>query len=216
MDTTNEDAVSASQQNECDEDKGNSSDDGTKSPHIRYTDAYIGILDTYKKQYGESSKNKKALKSDFFKMIKVLIYWMIAIFVIAVVGTIILIGLMIGKKYTSTGLIINTMVPIVSSLVTMSISIIKLPKIIARYLFNKKEDNSIRDIIKNIQEYEINVLKYEKAENKLGIAAANKALQQEANDDEFEDVHVPENEDIFPSNANSNVDTTTDDQILAE
>ncbi len=216
MDTTNEDAVSASQQNECNEDKRNSSDDGAPSPHGEYTKAYVGILNTYKDQYGESSKSKKALKSDFFKMIKVLIYWMIAIFVIAVVGTIVLIGLMIGKKYTSTGLIINTMVPIVSSLVTMSISIIKLPKIIARYLFNKKEDNSIRDIIKNIQEYELTVLKYEKAENKLGIAAANKALQQEANDDEFEDVHVPENEDIFPSNANSNVDTTTDDQILAE
>ena len=49
-----------------------------------------------------------------------------------------------------------------SSFTTMLVSIFKLPQIIGDYLFNKDEDNQMIEIIKNIQQYEIDVDKQEK------------------------------------------------------
>ena len=43
----------------------------------------------------------------------------------------------------------------------MIVSILKLPKIIAEYLFNKKEDKQMNQIIKNIQSYEIGAVQLE-------------------------------------------------------
>lgn len=169
--------------------------DTTMDVHQKYTKAYVDILESYNAHYVNSSITKKTLKTKFFELINALMVCMIIVFIIAIVGTLFLIGFMVQKEYSSPLLLVNTMVPIISSLVTMSLAIIKLPKIIAKYLFDKNEDNSIGVIIKNIQEYEINIAKYEANKSKLNIDAANKVVTQQEDDNTFENLEETSNEE---------------------
>lgn len=75
--------------------------------------------------------------------------------------SIILFTIMIIKDYNSVAVITGAITTIISSFATMIVSLFKLPKIIADYLFNKKEDRLMNQIIKNIQQYEINAVKYD-------------------------------------------------------
>ena len=47
--------------------------------------------------------------------------------------------------------LITVILPSISSLI---VAFIKIPEIIARYLFNIKEDNYMNSVIKNIQDYD--------------------------------------------------------------
>lgn len=163
------------------------SEDEQLSPHQKYTKEYVEILKAYKIQYQKSATDKNDLKREFFAVIKSLMYWMIAVFVIAVIGSFTIMRIMIKYRYSSIELLISTIVPIVGSFATMAISILKLPKIIARYLFNKKEDELMKDIIQNIQTYEIGATKYEKMREQLGVEVATNRLGQEGTDVEFEE-----------------------------
>lgn len=63
---------------------------------------------------------------------------------------------------SSTEVITGSIVAVISSFATMIVSIFKLPRIIAKYLFNKKEDDQMANIIENIQKYEFGAVKTEK------------------------------------------------------
>lgn len=69
-----------------------------------------------------------------------------------------------------------------SSFATMLVSIFKLPQIIADYLFNKDEDNQMIEIIKNIQQYEIDAVKLEKT---VSIDAEKEIMSREKSDSEM-------------------------------
>lgn len=88
-------------------------------------------------------------------------YWLIFVFIITIIFSIILFGIMAYKNYDSIAVVTGAIATIISSFSTMIVSIFKLPKIVAEYLFNKEEDKSMDGIIKNIQQYEINAVKYE-------------------------------------------------------
>ena len=49
------------------------------------------------------------------------------------------------------------MTPLISSFGTIIISLLKLPEIIAKYLFNPKEDKSAVTIVENIQKYDLSM-----------------------------------------------------------
>lgn len=129
--------------------------------HDKYTKAYIDILNTYKIQISSSIEEKKKLKEKFFNVIKNVMYWLIFVFIITIIFSIILFGIMAYKNYDSIAVVTGAIATIISSFSTMIVSIFKLPKIVAEYLFNKEEDKSMDGIIKNIQQYEINAVKYE-------------------------------------------------------
>ena len=129
--------------------------------HDKYTKAYIDILNTYKVQISSSIEEKKKLKEKFFNVIKNVMYWLIFVFIITIIFSIILFGIMAYKNYDSIAVVTGAIATIISSFSTMIVSIFKLPKIVAEYLFNKEEDKSMDGIIKNIQQYEINAVKYE-------------------------------------------------------
>lgn len=58
--------------------------------------------------------------------------------------------------------VVAVIVAVVSSFVTMLVSLFKLPKIIAKYLFNPKEDESMAQIIGQIQKYDTDMYAIEK------------------------------------------------------
>ena len=129
--------------------------------HGKYTDAYIDILKTYEKQILDSVSKKNNLKEEFFITIKHIMYGLCFVFAGTLLLSIILFTIMIIKDYNSVAVITGSITTIISSFATMIVSLFKLPKIIADYLFNKKEDRLMNQIIKNIQQYEINAVKYD-------------------------------------------------------
>lgn len=131
-------------------------------PHDKYTDAYVDFLKTYTGQYEKSIKNKNGLKIAFFIVISLVMFILMIVFAVVLVETIKIFKLMIGTDYKSTELIVGAIVSLVSSFVTMNISIFKLPKFIAKYLFNKDEDSTVMKIISGIQLYELQADEHEK------------------------------------------------------
>ena len=70
--------------------------------------------------------------------------------------------LSIEEKPIPTESIIGLVTAIISSFITMLVSLFKLPEIIAKYLFNLKEDENMAKIIGHIQTYDIGMYTIEK------------------------------------------------------
>lgn len=149
----------------------NQNKNSERSTHSRYTEAYIGILNTYKEQLSRSIKNKNNLKKSFFRAIRLIMYVMTYTFAGVIIISLILMGAMVLFDNSSVEIIAGAIVTIISSFVTMVLSIFKLPKIIADYLFNKEEDNQMAEIIGNIQKYELDAVKAEKLHDKAKVDA---------------------------------------------
>ena len=130
------------------------------STHSRYTEVYVEILNTYKEQLSKSINNKNNLKQDFLVFIKAVMYMLTITFIIVI--SLIIMGLVVLLGNSSLEVITGSIVAVISSFVTMIVSIFKLPRIIAKYLFNKKEDDQMTRIIENIQNYELDAVKTEK------------------------------------------------------
>lgn len=137
---------------------------GETNAHGKYTKAYVDILNTYKNQIEKSVTKKNELKTKFFCLIRVIMLALSFLFVISIVGSFWTFNKMIESNYQSVSVIVGAVTGMITTLSTMIISIFKLPKIVAKYLFNKKEDDQMIEIIKNIQTYELEAVKLEKLE----------------------------------------------------
>ncbi len=158
-------------------------DELSKSTHDRYTKIYIEILESYKKYIDNSVASKINLKNNFFITIQAIMMIMTASFVIILVLSIVIIAIMTYLNKNSAQIITNSIVAIISSFVTMVLSLLKLPQIIADYLYNKDEDEQMNKIIGNIQTYELNAVKEEKMLEKAKVDAVietDTALEFEA------------------------------------
>ena len=91
-----------------------------------------------------------------------IIFFMIFSFI----GTLIFTFVLLFTINISPSIISGIIPVIISSFVTMLTAILKLPQIIANYLFNKDEDNQMVEIIKSIQQYEVDISKSEYADRK--------------------------------------------------
>lgn len=174
-----------------------------KSAHNRYTDTYIEILSTYKNQLNRSFDQKIELKEDFFHFIQFIMRAMIIVFAIVLIGSVTLMSVMAFMDLISLQFIVGAATAIISSFVSLLLGIIKLPKIIAKYLFDKEENNLMESIIKNIQIYELNATRYETIKEKASIDAINNA-----SDDLIEDVKTDFSDYKDPT------DQTNDDEQL--
>lgn len=130
-------------------------------PHGQYTQAYINILNAYTDQIKSSVNSKNTLKTNFFNLIKKIMLALVFLFGISVIISFVVFSLMIKNNYQSVAVITGAVTAMLSTFSTMMLSIFKLPKIIADYLFNKEEDKQMNEIIKNIQRYEIDAVKME-------------------------------------------------------
>lgn len=158
-------------------------DELSKSTHDRYTKIYIEILESYKKYIDNFVASKINLKNNFFITIQAIMMIMTASFVIILVLSIVIIAIMTYLNKNSAQIITNSIVAIISSFVTMVLSLLKLPQIIADYLYNKDEDEQMNKIIGNIQTYELNAVKEEKMLEKAKVDAVietDTALEFEA------------------------------------
>ena len=78
--------------------------------------------------------------------------------------------------------VITIVVPAISSLI---VAFIKIPEIIAQYLFNTKEDENMNLIIKNIQDYDTAMFEMEYKFDEL--LKENKDQSEDVEDDNIED-----------------------------
>ncbi|MGN0153202.1 MAG: hypothetical protein ACI4A3_02035 [Lachnospiraceae bacterium] len=147
-------------------------DGDKKSTHDQYTEAYVGILNTYKQQLYQSVMNKNQLKQSFFSSIKKIMYILVITYGIVVILSLIIMAIMAMFDSSSTQILVGAIVSIASSFVTMILGIYKLPQIIADYLFNKEEDQLMKEIIENIQRYELDADMAEKMRNRASVDAA--------------------------------------------
>lgn len=123
--------------------------------NTNYTASYIALVNTYTAQFANNADSKKNLKNRFFNVMCTIIFFMIFSFI----GTLIFTFVLLFTKNISPSIISGIIPVIISSFVTMLTAILKLPQIIANYLFNKDEDNQMVEIIKSIQQYEVDISK---------------------------------------------------------
>lgn len=164
--------------------KGNEdTENQKKSTHDQYTEAYVGILSAYKEQLSKSVKKKNALKKNFFDLIKWIMGTMVIVFGMVIILSLVLMGIMVIYKSNSTQVIVGAIVSIISSFVTLVLGVCKLPKIIAEYLFNKEEDQLMKEIIENIQKYELNADKTEKMRKLASVDATMNSMLTDSKED---------------------------------
>lgn len=182
--------------------------DDILSTHIQYTDAYISILDAYKKHLEESTKNKLELKKKFFSTINLIMYVSTFAFVGTIILSTIIFIISIYKNNSSVEIIAGSIVTMIASFVTMVVTIFKLPEIIAHYLFNKKEDKQMVKVIENIQQYEINAVKTEELHNQAINDATEVKIINKTNQKNLEDFIMKNLTYIDPSIKNKPIKKT--------
>lgn len=152
----------------------NQQNENVSLTHGKYTDAYIEILNTYKKYLLASTDEKLKLKNNFFDLIKKIMLITVSVFAGVIIFSLIILGMMVYRKNNSIQIIAGSITAIISSFVTVILTIFKLPQIIAEYLFNKNEDEQMGKIIENIQKYELNAARFERNRGKAKIDAVSK------------------------------------------
>lgn len=162
--------------------------------HNEYAKAYIKILKTYNKHIRSTIEKKNELKQKFFKTIKFIMCALTILFGCSLICSLFIFVLMIKYEYQSAAVITGAITALISSFVTMTLSIFKLPEIIAEYLFNKNEDVLMSEIIKNIQNHEIDMVKTAK---KADVDAAK-------------DQKIKNHDDSFSENPNKAKNKPTD------
>lgn len=117
---------------------------------IKHSGSYTDLIKTYVLSVEKNSTLKRRLKMCFFWITMVILCGIVGVFCFISVKTINIIKLSNTTITTITG-IISVMIPAISSLV---VALLKIPQIIAQYLFDTKEDRFMNQIIKNIQEHD--------------------------------------------------------------
>ena len=105
--------------------------------------AFNDLLGAFIDDFKEKSELKRSLKRDFYSQIMELLRLCFAIPIVIVLS------------YAASGSFSDTafIIAAISSFVELIAAFIILPRIIAKYLFNTKEDSQLIRIIKSMQEY---------------------------------------------------------------
>lgn len=160
-------------------------DDTQSAEALKHSKSYSLLLKTYVQTTETSAKIKNILKCLFFiitmgTMVAVVFFFYYTLrFVISSFNKIDNINNISLEMILSMATII---LPAISSLI---VAFIKIPEIIAKYLFNTQEDDNMNKIIKNIQDYDRDMFAMEhKVEEALML---NKRKSDEAKDDDMID-----------------------------
>lgn len=160
-------------------------DDTQSAEALKHSKSYSLLLKTYVQTTETSAKIKNILKCLFFiitmgTMVAVVFFFYYTLrFVISSFNKIDNINNISLEMVLSMATII---LPAISSLI---VAFIKIPEIIAKYLFNTQEDDNMNKIIKNIQDYDRDMFAMEhKVEEALML---NKRKSDEAKDDDMID-----------------------------
>lgn len=116
-----------------------------------HSEKYGELLDIYTQFVQTTLNSKHEMKSSFFKLSTDILKVIIVCFTTSIVISITLV-LVYGTKYISS--ILPVLLPELISFLTIFIVI---PKTIAKYLFNSKEENIMKDIVVSIQNFDKSV-----------------------------------------------------------
>ena len=112
-----------------------------------HSNEYDSILKNYSKHVEKTLKEKTTMKKCFF--------WLSFIIMsLSVISILICSSYMLYHIHSGKIDIGNYILPAISSLISFLTVFIIIPKIIAKYLFNSKEDSAMRGIIADIQKYD--------------------------------------------------------------
>lgn len=114
------------------------------SKHIK---DYDDILRNYAKYVDETLSQKRKMKNMFF-----IVSILTMIFCVIIVA--ICVKCLLDNFYNPEINALNYIVPTLTAIASFLTVYIIIPKIIAKYLFNSKEDKAMKDIISSIQEYD--------------------------------------------------------------
>lgn len=118
------------------------------------SDLYSFITAIYIFNLSESMKTKRKMKSFLFVFIVGILSVVLIVFVRTTNEV-----LEICKSGQGDAVFKAVSIELLTSFATLVTSILTLPRIIAKYLFHAKEERSAVDIIANIQNYDVNVLR---------------------------------------------------------
>ena len=126
-------------------------------------DKYTELLDTYISNVKESLEMKREHKGIFFCVtISALIASMALFFIISIIIVIV-----------PGGTNVDYIIAIAPSFVSLLSMFIIIPKTIAKYLFNIKEDNNMTKVVKSIQKYDAEVDSHYKKKKKVSKKCNN-------------------------------------------
>lgn len=126
--------------------------DESKPPKEIHEQLYSQLLYVYTDNIGENLKSKIKLKNRFF-------YTVMGVFILTFLGG----GVLFFKLFQwlqnegtldITKSIVSVVGIAIPTLSTMVVSLIEIPKIITKYLFNVQEEKYMKQIIKNLQDYD--------------------------------------------------------------
>ena len=186
-----------SEESQLNSDKQNTEED-KDIIHSKYTKEYIELLQLYNENVKNLNKTKLALKIWFFGIIMLVLTGLVISFVIIVAKTVFMLSYVATTGAVSIELIVGSAVPIISSFATVIVALNKLPKIIARYLFDSNEDQNMTQVIKNIQDYEINMGEKEKSKEAILMeitSESEESNEQLPEDFTKKDIPTPQNKE---------------------
>lgn len=166
----------------------NSQTDGNDKPHsgeiLKHSQNYSKLLDIYV----DSAKQNMMMKK-WFKIIFFVVTMCSLIAIVCFFSYTLLYAFNSFNKFDNlNGItleailsIVTVIVPAISSLI---VAFVKIPEIIAQYLFNTKEDENMNLIIKNIQDYDTAMFEMEQKLDELLMN--NKDQNAEVGDDAIE------------------------------
>jgi len=163
-----------------------------KKPHsveiLKHSKNYSKLLDIYVDSAKQNIKMKKWFKIIFF----IVTMCSLIIVVILFLVTLLFAFKSFNKFDNLNGItweailsVVTVVIPAISSLI---IAFVKIPEIIAQYLFNTKEDENMSLIIKNIQDYDTAMFAMEQKLDQLLMD--NKDQSADLDDENIEDSPV--------------------------
>lgn len=152
-----------------------------------HADEYTNLLEAFVANVTDSNKLKNKLKKYFFWSIIISMAIMILVFAFSIYSSFNIISGIDKTEHNTNAIssVIGAITSIIPSLATMLVSLIKLPKIIAEYLFNIEEDTNMIKIIKKIQSYDITMFGMENDLEKMTANIENIKSSSEIGEETF-------------------------------
>lgn len=164
----------------------NKKEDNTQSSEsLKHSKSYSLLLETYVKTTKTSIRIKNFLKCFFFLITMGSMITIVALFFYTITYAF---NYFISPKNInniSMETIFSMITIILPSISSLIVAFIKIPEIIAKYLFNIQEDDNMNKIIKNIQDYDIDM--FAKEHRVEEILMKNKRVDKELKDENMID-----------------------------
>lgn len=137
-----------------------------RSESVKHSKSYSKLLEIYVESVQENIKIKRRHKNFFFNITMGILLIIVLIFALTLIYAAINFSKFDNLNGVSLEAILSIITVLVPSMTSLIVAFIKIPEIIAEYLFNIQEDNYMNSVIKNIQDYDKSMFDIEQKMNK--------------------------------------------------